>query len=698
MIKWTVHPFSGKSAIVRIVLLFAVTAAAMSLIFAVVYGNAIKNKTNIFEYSKISSQIQAQLIAEKISSTLNEVDISLSFIASIAESAGNLSVDVVRSLSKTINQKLKFKHSIANILLIDAEGSILFALDEKRGIHANPQEQGYFKRHRDRWETFAYERIGGREYEHDWFLISRRIDDGANGFLGVVVGIIDPSAFYDLNEDFVKFDIDVFSLYDHEGDVISFVSPSDAFAGSDWEIDIKHHPFFSSFSEERLLKGGLFALENDSYILAHNLVNDYPFHIVIGLSKERILSIWKQDTTKTLIISLFSAGIIIPMSFILIHQMMKRKKAEADMRKTIQESQLHMLLHRITLFSAESILITDMIKTSCMLILENIRWTGMVLHIYRNEEFGTDEDYVDTSGTSLLKPALDIVQPDSGVSDSINWYHDIAAMPGRQEREFHHLTGARTCCALMVYGKEQPLAHCIFFNSRTENQSEYYKNLMFQSLTLIKRLALEKKSDRKMKESLAEKEVLLKEVHHREKNNLQIISSLLNLQKENMVHEDDMRVFKSSQNRIKAMAIVHELLYQSEDFSTIDLKVYIDKLLAGLAFDDPGAHIRFVKDIEGGIALSIDTAIPCGLLINELITNSIKHAFPDSRKGSIMIGVRREQDGSLLLTVKDDGVGFTHDAAIKGKLGMLLIESLINQLRGRVERLDGIGVDDDCIA
>ena len=142
----------------------------------------------------------------------------------------------------------------------------------------------------------------------------------------------------------------------------------------------------------------------------------------------------------------------------------------------------------------------------------------------------------------------------------------------------------------------------------------------------------------RLKESLREKEVLLKEIHHRVKNNLQIISSLLSLQSEHIVNDYDQKIFLDSQSRIKSMAMVHEQLYQSSDLSSINIENYITSLVGSLfnSFNIDRGSIRFILDVEN-IMFGVNTAIPLGLLINELLTNSLKHAFPCLYKGQVSL-------------------------------------------------------------
>ena len=190
----------------------------------------------------------------------------------------------------------------------------------------------------------------------------------------------------------------------------------------------------------------------------------------------------------------------------------------------------------------------------------------------------------------------------------------------------------------------------------------------------------------KIKASLDQKELLLRELHHRVKNNLQIILSLINLQSNGIKDKQDLEIFRESQSRVKSLAIIHEKLYQSADFASINFKEYIQSLVNYLLSYYSTTSIMVDTDVEKDIVLNMDTAVPCGLIINELVTNSIKFAFPGGKTGKIYINLRHE-DGSLTLIVGDNGVGLPDDVDFKNskKLGLQLVKTLTDQLEGEIE-------------
>ena len=225
------------------------------------------------------------------------------------------------------------------------------------------------------------------------------------------------------------------------------------------------------------------------------------------------------------------------------------------------------------------------------------------------------------------------------------------------------------------------------------------KYLLGISEDITDRLAMEeqrRKSDELLRAALREKETLLKEVHHRVKNNMQVISSLLSLQMENITDARLLDTLNEAAGRIRAMALVHENLYQAETFSRISVDEYFTTLTAQLAqlLDYHGTDIEFEIQVAD-VAIAIDDAIPFGLIVTEILTNAIKYAFPDRRQGTVRISLAEDEAGRKRLRISDNGIGLPSDVDIAGTttLGMRLIADLIeDHLEGswQVERRRGV--------
>jgi PAS domain S-box-containing protein len=202
------------------------------------------------------------------------------------------------------------------------------------------------------------------------------------------------------------------------------------------------------------------------------------------------------------------------------------------------------------------------------------------------------------------------------------------------------------------------------------------------------------KSEEQLRASLGEKEILLKEIHHRVKNNLQVISGLLDLQAHHIGDPAGREIYKESQNRVITMALIHEELYKSVNLSQVDFAEYIQNLCENLMISYGVDRKRIKLDISvEKTEMVVDTAIPCGLIINELITNTLKHAFPDKRKGTISLSFKQLKNKNYLLTMSDDGIGMPRKVDINKTttLGMQLITVLVGQLGGTLKVKRGEG-------
>jgi two-component sensor histidine kinase len=241
--------------------------------------------------------------------------------------------------------------------------------------------------------------------------------------------------------------------------------------------------------------------------------------------------------------------------------------------------------------------------------------------------------------------------------------------------------------ALTVAGREQWFSAQVSTRQDTEGR--------FAGVTVVVRNITEQvRAEEQVRSALREKEVLLQEIHHRVKNNLQLISSLLDLQSEAAEDSYALRVLQESQNRVKSMALVHERLYGSQDLAEIDL----DNLIQGLASHlfriyAPYADDVFLNTQTVDLSLDVAVAIPCALIINELVSNALKYAFPMGRdkpegeRNEIRVEMRKEADARAVLVVGDNGIGLPSDLDWQQppSLGLQLVKMLTEQLGGTIE-------------
>lgn len=225
-------------------------------------------------------------------------------------------------------------------------------------------------------------------------------------------------------------------------------------------------------------------------------------------------------------------------------------------------------------------------------------------------------------------------------------------------------------------------------NSLERRVDERTKELKSINRILTGEVSERRETEKKLKASLDEKAILIKEIHHRVKNNLQIVSSLLNLQANSVDDSNISGLFQESQMRVRSIALVHENLYQSSSLARIKFDVYLKRLLDYLSktYTTTLASVEITVDVHD-IELGIDQTVPCGLIVNELVSNVFKHAFNEKNTGKITIQMDKLGGKRYVLTVKDNGIGLPEDFDIKdnSSLGMYLIHSLSNQMNGTVE-------------
>lgn len=234
-----------------------------------------------------------------------------------------------------------------------------------------------------------------------------------------------------------------------------------------------------------------------------------------------------------------------------------------------------------------------------------------------------------------------------------------------------------------------------FFVFRNGHDPDEYEVKLLETIgaeaaSTLKRIFYQEK----LLKSLEEKELLLREIHHRVKNNLQVVSSLLNLQSSYIKDPQIVSTLKDSQGRVMSMSMIHEKLYRSENLSDIDVRGYIEGLVRSIMFSyqKPEQRVDVRFDVDD-VKLNIDTIMPLGLIINELVTNAFKYAFPNG-DGELLVSLKRRGD-RLVLRVADNGVGLPPDFSLDNlrSLGMLLVRNLTDQLDGTLEYTSGSGTE-----
>ncbi len=298
-------------------------------------------------------------------------------------------------------------------------------------------------------------------------------------------------------------------------------------------------------------------------------------------------------------------------------------------------------------------------------------------------------------GIATVSPAGEIVYINEALLDMLGYHQD--EMIGKNFINFIHPDDRERIRKEYQSGSQDPRDKFEIefrFMHKNGNAVHIYstptvyrfRNTIIGFNAIILDITGRKQAEEQIRSSLAEKEVLLKEIHHRVKNNFQIIISLINLQSNTIKDPVLLKMFNDSTNRIRAMALVHEKLYRSEDMTKIDFASYIKTISEELhgSYTTGANRPQLIIETEE-IQLGIDQSIPCGLIVNELITNALKYAFPDGGiAGTIRITLRQTGDNEITMSVADNGIGIPESIQVDNttSLGMQLVGVLVKQIHG----------------
>jgi two-component sensor histidine kinase/PAS domain-containing protein len=260
-------------------------------------------------------------------------------------------------------------------------------------------------------------------------------------------------------------------------------------------------------------------------------------------------------------------------------------------------------------------------------------------------------------------------------------------IPETTLEEFHQVfkTGK------MIMGEQRFFLRDKTIYGETRKVPIFHDNQVSQIMIIMRNRSEEKEIEELKQKNIEQKEVMLREIHHRVKNNLAIVVSLLNLQLRNNHDPELQRIIRDIEMRIRSMALIHEHLYRSDNLDRIPLHTYIHSLGTIILGTFSGKHVTLTTNLDP-VEVSIDTALPIGLITNELLTNAFKYAFPDDREAEIQVSLKKGSGDEITLTISDNGIGLPDDFSMKSQtsLGMFIIKLLVEQLDGTIEyRSDG---------
>ncbi len=285
------------------------------------------------------------------------------------------------------------------------------------------------------------------------------------------------------------------------------------------------------------------------------------------------------------------------------------------------------------------------------------------------------------------------------------WFGPIEQLQGELCHKIFNMEDPENTCAGLAAFRTSETVESDIYMKTVEGEFKHFAEIAspvrdnkgnpIQVTLVVTDVTARKRAEEQVKSSLTEKEVLLQEIHHRVKNNMMVITSLLSLQSRKFMDGTHREMFNESINRIKAMSMIHEKLYKSEDLARVDFKNYISEMVKEMyhSYGVEANRVILETSIEE-IKLGLDTAIPFGLIVNELVSNALKHAFPGDLKGTIKVSMRH-RNGSNELIVSDNGIGMPEKLDIDNidSLGINLVKSLTRQIKGEVDIIRNTGTE-----
>ncbi len=425
--------------------------------------------------------------------------------------------------------------------------------------------------------------------------------------------------------------------------------------------------------------------------------------LVMGISLDRLNSEKSLIYTRMLYLSLCCLGIGMTLAYVFARRLTRPILSLVDATKKIAQGDMNA---KASVSSGDEI---EELAVSFNNMTENLKKTTVSKNYMDNIISGMNDLLIVTDMQLNIKLINEAVQRMLGYSEDELKSKPLLTLFNFSPESDRSAETLRSLCserpqeefgfknleAEMIL-KDGKIIPVLASSTAMKSKSDVHTGIILVAVDISER----KKAEEKIRASLTEKEVLLKEIHHRVKNNLQVISSLLYLQSKNTKDLEALNQLQESRHRVRSMALIHEKLYRSKDLVKIDFNDYLKNLLSSLfnSYKSNKAKINLKIDVDN-IFLNIHTAIPCGLIVNEIVSNSLKHAFPNGNEGNIMISLKRKSSEMIELTAADDGIGLPDDIDVEkfNSLGMKLIHMFTEQLSGEL-RINGNQGAQYCIA
>lgn len=627
-------------------------AIALMVVFLGLHSINIGRKA-AEQNARMHTQNLAESINQNISSAFREIDHALLSVKDEIEADLAVKKLNLPHLKRVITFHEKKLASIDAIRVTDADGRMILSSTSDEP-NAKISDRLFFSSLRDNpgAGVFITKPFVGK-FSQKWLIISARRYDFPDGRFAGVIAV--PFFLEHFQKILSKFDVGasgILTLRDDEGGVVTR-HPS-VVKGITLPVGDKtlSHGFIASVRSgvTRKTYSALTPFDHTWRMLTLQRIEGTAFYIVASLAEEDYLAQWKKDRaiTLTLVLAFLVAGGII--SRLLWLSWQRREHNALTLRENAERLQ--------------SILQTSMDG------FYSVDMQGHLLEV--NETYCKMSGYREQELCGLSISDLEVVESASEIA---------ACMRGIMEKGQDRFETRHRRKDGSIFDVEVSV--------------RYWPTEGGRIISFLRDITLRKQAEEKISQSLKEKEILLREIHHRVKNNMAVVSSLISLQASQIEDGTFKTLFQETQQRVRSMALIHEKLYQTKDFSNIDFEDYVRTLI----FEIINVHRVDIRNITmeiciEDIKLDLQSAMPCGLIINELLSNVFKYAFPDNRKGVLKINFTKI-DNSHTLSIKDNGVGLPegHNLQDGKTLGLQLVNALVGQLQGKFQLKHDQGVE-----
>jgi len=628
-------------------------------------------------------RFQTSRLAEQVNGLMSQAFQVVDFLSATFE--GTASLPGQRRLFDRLRRgSTQLMQGVKNAFFMDAAGRIRVLGESDPALSAALEGSPLLGTHRELLRHFASGAVITERDETAWY-ISKRIDTKDGSFSGVFILVFAEDIFPSMQDE-NQLSMSECVIYDAEGAVLYRKTFGGNAPEDNGRRNLKSRPLFMAHADELISRGGTGIFVDSHYITTSSKLRAFSYGIAVSYDISRIIGEWDSRRTKTESIGIGLSSVFALFVFLAIHQVRRRLAVQKEKQKAEREAAIYRIFQEMQQDAKIASSPGELIRSCLLRILAFLEWDGCCFFVPPARRLGFAAEFRGCLPEESEIPEI----PAEILGELLSAWNEGRVL----EHDGLGRLGMGTALPFGIGEAGETAGIAVFWSRRRREISDTISVPLRRISAFLMRLIVERKADDDLRASLVEKELLLKEVHHRIKNNLQIITSLLALQGLECTDPKAASALEKAQSRVRSIALVHEEIYKTSSLSSVELRGYIESLASSLlkVFSLENTIVALDVDIPPGIVIKLSQAVPCGLILNELITNSLKYAFPDGRKGRIFVGTKETGDGGIMMTYRDDGIGLGGTEPREGSLGLKLVEAMATQLGGGVETESGNGL------